>query len=198
MGLHVSSVSDLPLSEERKYYLYILDYYCWDEPINTTLTNNLDRIASFCAKNNSVMIRGIPNSHFYSEVLSWQGINGSNPEELLPAIMITTIHPTYFIENDNNIHAPEVDDALVFIKIREICKTPSDLVDFLEKLFTDIKNEKKIKDFSISKVIKTNHQKSFVDSLILEPNVAGVGVDLKELSSWFKTAFKKSLKPRKN
>ena len=43
MGLHVSSVSNLPLSEERKYYLYVLDYYCWEEPINEALNKNMDR-----------------------------------------------------------------------------------------------------------------------------------------------------------
>ena len=99
MGLHVSSVSDLPLSEERKYYLYVLDYYCWEEPINEALNKNMDRIASFCAKNDAVMVRGLPDSHFASEILSWQCINGIDPEELLPAIMITTLHPSYFIEN---------------------------------------------------------------------------------------------------
>lgn len=48
MGLHVSSVSDLPLSEERKYYLYVLDYYCWEEPINEALNKNINTASLIC------------------------------------------------------------------------------------------------------------------------------------------------------
>lgn len=195
MGLHVSSVSDLPLSEERKYYLYVLDYYCWEEPINEALNKNMDRIASFCAKNDAVMVRGLPDSHFASEVLSWQGINGIDPEELLPAIMITTVHPSYFIENSYSNHIQEIKDSLVFVKVRDVCKTPSDLVVFLEKMFADIKSEKKIKNFSISQEIKAGESGSFVDTLILEPNISGLGVDLKALTTWFKSRLTKTSTP---
>ncbi len=68
--------------------------------------------------------------------------------------MITTVHPSYFIENSYSNHTQEIKDSLVFVKVRDVCKTPSDLVGFLEKLFVDIKSEKKIKDFSIAKEIK--------------------------------------------
>ena len=62
--------------------------------------------------------------------------------------------------------------------MRDVCKTPSDIVVLLEKLFADIKSEKKIKDFSISKEIKAGEYGSFVDTLILEPKISGLGVDL--------------------
>lgn len=50
MGLHVNAVSDIPLSESRDYYLYVLDYYNWDEPISNTLKSNITKIESLCAK----------------------------------------------------------------------------------------------------------------------------------------------------
>ena len=159
-------------------YLYILDYYCWDEPINNTLKENMDRIASFCANNDAVMIRGLPNSHFSSEVLSWQGLNGIDPAELLPAIMITTKHPSYFIENDNSSCPPEITDSMVFIKLRDVCKDASELVTLLEGLFSDIKSEQRIKDFAISKQLHKSHKGALVDPLVLQPNIGGLGVNL--------------------
>lgn len=47
MGLYVNSVSEIPLHDTRSYYLYLLDYYNWDEPISNTLRDNSQRIASF-------------------------------------------------------------------------------------------------------------------------------------------------------
>lgn len=71
MGLKISTIAALPSNIERGYYLYILAYYNWDEPISNTLRNNFDKIAKFAAENDSVVIQGIRESHFYSELLSW-------------------------------------------------------------------------------------------------------------------------------
>lgn len=142
MGLHVNSIADLSLSESLTYYLYILDYYNWDEPISNTLRKNSEKIASFCAENNAVMIKGLLDSHFHSEVLSWVQINGQGPSTVLPAILITTLHPRYFIESDNSTPPREISESLIFLKIRDICKTPGDAISLLEKIFKDIKEEK--------------------------------------------------------
>ncbi len=50
MGLHVSSISDLPLSEERKYIFICVGLLLLEEPINEALNKNTDRIASFAPK----------------------------------------------------------------------------------------------------------------------------------------------------
>jgi hypothetical protein len=187
MGLHVHSVSDLPLSESRAYYLYVLDYYSWDEPVSNSLQANISKIASFCAANDAVMIKGLPDSHLYSDVLSWVGINGQEPGTVLPALLITTAHPRYFIEADNQQHPKEIRESMVFLKIRDICKTPGDVVDLLEKVFADIKGKKKIRDFSITRELRAGERGALVDALILEPNISGLGIDVKKLVSWFKS-----------
>ncbi|MFU6435318.1 hypothetical protein ACM79Z_13100 [Pseudomonas aeruginosa] len=186
MGLHVNSIADLPLSESRSYYLYVLDYYNWDEPISNTLRNSIERIELFCSKNNSVMIRGLPSSHFYSEVLSWVKINGQEPEAVLPAVLITTLHPQYFIDSDNSKPLREIFESLVFLKIREICKAPGDVVDLLEKIFKDIREDKKIKDFRVARELRKGERGALVDALILEPNFVGFGVDVKKVVGWIK------------
>ncbi|HFH4081709.1 TPA: hypothetical protein ACGJ1D_004556 [Pseudomonas aeruginosa] len=186
MGLHINSIADLPLSESRSYYLYVLDYYNWDEPISSTLRSNIERIELFCSRNDSVMIRGLPSSHFYSEVLSWVKINGQEPEAVLPAVLITTLHPRYFIDSDNSKPLREIFESLVFLKIREICKTPGDVVDLLEKIFKDIKEDKKIKDFKVAREQRKGEGGALVDALILEPNFVGFGVDVKKVVGWIK------------
>ncbi len=196
MGLKISTIAAIPENVERDYYLYILDYYNWDEPIGKTLRNSFDKIAKFAAENNSVAIQGIPESHFYSELMSWESVNGIDPQELLPALMVTTIHPKYFLERDNrevrNERVPE--DKLVFIEIGKICKTPQDVLKLIEKVFKDIKDKKKIDDFQIKQELKGGTGKILNDTIILEPNIAGVGININNI---FKFLSKKQIKKLK-
>ncbi|WP_222166292.1 hypothetical protein [Edaphocola aurantiacus] len=183
MGLKVSTIASIPENVERSYYLYILDYYNWDEPISKTLRNSFDKIAEFAAENDSVAIQGIPESHFYSELMSWKAVNGINPEDLLPALMITTIHPRYFLDRhnvpDENENIPE--DKLVFIELRKTCKEPQDVIKIIEKIFKDIKERKEIKDFKVKKELKAGVGKILNDTIILEPNIAGLGINFNNI-----------------
>lgn len=194
MGLYVNSVSEIPLSESRAYYIYVLDYYNWDEPVSNTLKANAERIAAFCSKNDAVMVKGLPDSHFGSEVLSWIKINGQNPGMVLPALLITTVHPQYFIDSHdtgpfeeppkNQEPIEKIKDSLIFLKIRDICKSPNDVIVLLEKIFHDIKQKHAIKDFTIAQEQRKGEHGAIVDALILEPNFAGLGVDIKKLVNW--------------
>lgn len=187
MGLKISTIAELPENVERKYYLYILDYYNWDEPISKTLRENFDRIAKFASENDAVAIQGIPESHFYSELMSWKAVNGIDPKDLLPALMITTIHPKYFLEgNDKQSIGGEIpEDKLVFIEIANVCKTPQDVVKLIEKVFQDIKDQKEIKDFKVKRELKGGVGKILNDSIILEPNIAGIGVNINNIFKFF-------------
>lgn len=183
MGLKISTIAAIPESVERSYYLYILDYYNWDEPISNALRNSFDKIAKFAAENDSVAIQGIPESHFYSELMSWESVNGIDPKELLPALMITTIHPKYFLEgNDKQSSGGKIpEDKLVFIEIGKVCKAPQDVVKVIEKVFQDIKDKKEIKDFKVKKELKGGIGKILNDTIILEPNIAGLGVNINNI-----------------
>ncbi|QPS20111.1 hypothetical protein [Serratia plymuthica] len=136
------------------------------------------------------MVRGLPDSHFYSEVLSWVKINGQGLNTILPALMITTVHPKYFIEANNCKAESEIIDSLIFLKIRDICKQPSDVIDLIEKIFTDISDKKEIKNFVITKELRASEHGALVDALILEPNFAGFGINIKKLAAWVKSRRK--------
>jgi|WetSurMetagenome_2_1015567.scaffolds.fasta_scaffold16425_6 hypothetical protein len=188
MGLKIHSLAEIPDSVSKSYYLYILDYYNWDEPIGKTLRDNFDKIAEFATKNNSVVIQGMPGSHFYSELMSWKSINGIDPIELLPALMITTLHPKYFLERDNKQVKQEKmpEDKFIFLEIREICQSPQDVVKLLEKIFQDIQEKKAIQDFRIKKELKGGVGKILNDTIILEPNIGGIGVNLNNIFRFLK------------
>jgi len=188
MGLKINTLAGIPDEVHKSYYIYILDYYNWDEPIGNTLRDNFDRLAEFASDNDSVVIQGIKESHFYSELMSWESINGIDPKELLPALMITTIHPKYFLERNNKQtkNEPIPEDKLIFIKISEVCKNPIDVVKLLEKIFTDIREKKVIENFQVKKELKSGIGKILNDTIILEPNIAGIGVNINKLFRFFK------------
>jgi hypothetical protein len=56
----------------------------------------------------------------------------------------------------------------------------------IEQIFNDIKSKKELKNFQVRAVQKAGVGGALVDSLILEPNFAGVGVDLKKVFSIFR------------
>jgi hypothetical protein len=184
MGLIINSLAEIPENVSRSYYLYILDYHNWNEPIGNTLRENYNKLTSFAAQNDSVIITGVDGSHVYNEFMSWQTVNGIDTSELSPAIMITTLHPSYFYNNTEDKKTPK--DKFVFLKIRDICEQPQDVVSLLEKLFNDIKEKKEIKDFQIVKEVKGGIGKVLNDALILEPTIGGIGVDLKKVFNFIR------------
>ena len=188
MGLKIHSLGEIPANVERGYYIYILDYYGWDEPLSNVLKENFDRMANMASRNDAVVIQGVEGSEFYSDVLSWEGINGIKPEDILPAILITTMHPSYFIQRANIIQKGHQypKDKLVLIKLAETCPTQQDVVKLINKIFIDIKNKKELKDFEIIKEQKKGKAGALVDSLLLQPNFCGLGVNFNEIIKFFK------------
>lgn len=187
MGLYISTLNAIPKNAERSYYIYLLDYG-WNEPLTEALQNNFDRMAQFASENDAVIIKGIKKIHFEDEVLSWHSINGQDAEELLPAILITNRHPGHFKESNNPSQSNpiESDLKLILIPLKKFCSTTTEVTSLIEKLFKDIQEKQGLENFKIAKEIKKDRVKSFADSLILEPNVAGMGLDLKKLFKFLK------------
>lgn len=174
MGLHINSLEHIPIAANRSYFIYLLDYG-WHEPLGQALTANYEKMASIAAVNDAVVIKGL-DEHFQNEVLSWHNFNGENTEELLPAILIANGHPRKFKEsqNDNNLR-------FVLIPLKKFCRTTTDVASLIDKLFNDIKAQKDVSEFRISREMKKGVGRALVDSIILEPNFAGVGVNIKKI-----------------
>ncbi|HEX8957205.1 MAG TPA: hypothetical protein VF798_13055 [Burkholderiaceae bacterium] len=194
MGLYVHSVSRLPLGLERDYYLYVLDYG-WEEPLGQVLHANFRRMADLAAKSKAIVVAGTDSRSFADEILSlhvdgpqfsWSNINGENGEEILPALMISTIHPQKFLEQVPGYRLPKVgkgvaDDKLILIPLKGACKDSSEVVALIERIFRDIAAQKPLENFAIAKEIKSGSGNAFSDAFILKPTLWGVGIDLKEL-----------------
>lgn len=188
MGLHIHSLDGLNENYERDYYIYLLDYG-WEEPISEILRKNFDRMARMSSEHKkSVVIARTPDAiHFNDEVLSWHNINGEDAEknELLPALMITNRHPALFRKK----HKGELDDdhnfKMVLIPFRKISNNTTEVVNVINKVFSDLKENKDLDDFQIAKEMNKGFGKAVVDSFILEPNFYGVGFSFKKMRSYF-------------
>ncbi|MCC6597669.1 MAG: hypothetical protein IT559_02640 [Alphaproteobacteria bacterium] len=192
MGLMIHSLDNIPESARRDYFIYLLDYG-WDEPISDALRRNFDHMAHQSANNKAVIIKGTVGEHFRNEVFSWHKINGLNAEDILPALLISNNHPLYFRDHEHGEQwggrllneSTESDMKLIIIPFRKFCKTKTEVVKLIQEVFKDIKEEKELASFSIAKKMKAGHGHAIADALILEPNIAGIGVNLKKLVESF-------------
>jgi hypothetical protein len=186
MGLMIHSLAKLPLNAERDYYIYLLDYG-WSEPIADTLRMNFQKMANLASETNSVVMMGLEGSHFNDDVLSWHKINGQPSDEILPAILVTTRHPHLF--NEDRLHnyttlREEYSDRLLLIPLQKVCKTPRDVVTLIERLFRDIKEKKTLANFQVVSEMKKGKRGALADALLLEPNIAGVGININSVINY--------------
>ena len=193
MGLHVHSLTNIPKSENRDYLIYLLEYG-WHEPLARALNENFDKMANLAAQNRAVVIKGTELAHFDNEVFSWHQINNEKGEDVLPAILVTNAHPSYFLENNHGYsrgrglyrEQQDSDLKLVLIPLKKFCSTTTEVVALVEKLFADIESGKDLSDFSIAKEAQKGIGSAIVDSIILEPNISGVGFSFKKLGSFLR------------
>jgi hypothetical protein len=184
MGLMIHSLGELPLEAKRSYYIYLLDYG-WHEPLAEAVYQNFVKMADLASRREAVVLRGVVGAHFADEVLSWHHVNGQPAEDVLPAILLTTIHPHHF-RTQTSETARSLGDKLLLIPLRVACKTTMDVVTLIEKIFKDIKEKRGLPDFAIAQELRKGKKGALVDALILQPRFAGVGVDLKKIVAFFK------------
>jgi hypothetical protein len=182
MGLYVHSLSRLPLGLERDYYLYVLDYG-WHEPLGDALHENVRKMADLAARNKAVVIAGtdsrtfadeISSAHFENEQFSWSRINGQSGDAILPALMISTIHPQQFREVVPRYRPTMTlkglaDDKIILIPLRAICKDTSEVLSLIERVFRDIAEKRPLTGFAIAKEINAGTRGAISDALILKP-----------------------------
>ncbi|MBY0279413.1 hypothetical protein K2Z84_29100 [Candidatus Binatia bacterium] len=198
MGLKVHSLARLPSDTDRDYFVYLLDYG-WDEPLSRGLRGNFDRLADIASRHRAVVVTGFDGEEFTNEVFSWHQINGQPGEEILPAILVTTCHPHRFAEQNDfprrsTRHKGGLfSDRMVLIPLRSVCRTETDVTAVIERIVTDIREKRQLPDFDVHHVLAKGERGALTDALILQPNLAGVGVDLRALGKFlFSGLWKKA------
>ncbi|WP_439574445.1 hypothetical protein [Phreatobacter sp.] len=184
MGLKISTISRLPVTTDRDYFIYFLDYG-WDEPLTRAMYNNFDQIAEFAAGNRTLVIAGLNRTEFANEVLSWHRVNGEDANELLPAIMITDCDPRLLAEaNDGGLSGRHRVNAkperFLLIPLAEHCKTETDVAQMFERIKRSIQTKTPLGSFEIVREVK-RADSGLSDALILKPNLFGVGLDLNRI-----------------
>lgn len=191
MGLKVTTIARLPEKTGRAFFVYFLDYG-WDDDLTRAMYENFDAFAGITAENRSLLISGLNRTEFANEVLSWHHVNSEPADDLLPAIMITDIEPALLIGNDTFDFGPMKrrsssgtthPERFVLLPLREMCRTSADVTRLLQQIANDLKSGKTLSEFEIQRV-KPKNETSVANMVVLQPNIAGVGVDLKEVLSW--------------
>jgi hypothetical protein len=183
MGLFVHSLAEIPTGAERAYYVYLLDYG-WKEPLGEAVRSNLPRMADLASRSNAVVVHGPSGVHFEDEVLSWHHVNGQDAKNILPAILVTTRHPSTFRESFSVKRSKkESSDALLLIPLRKTCKSAADVVELIQRVFEDIKDKKQLSKFREAKRMRRGIGGALVDAVILQPKVGGIGFDFKKFFS---------------
>ena len=194
MGLYIHTLSPLPLELERNYYLYVLDYG-WDEPLGKAIHENFSRIADLAAKNEAIVLAGTNSRAFADEILSvhvddhqfsWGNINGEDGEEILPALMISNIHPMRFKTAFPNYRFSKTkkgtaDEKLILVPLRGVCRDSTEVIALIERIFRDIAAKKPLSEFMIEKEIKAGNGGAYSDAIIMKPSLWGMGIDIREL-----------------
>jgi hypothetical protein len=193
MGLIVHSLENIPKSARRDYFIYLLDYG-WHEPISQALRDNFDNMAQIASKSKAVIIRGTNLGDFQNEVLSWHRINNEDANDLLPALLITNAHPSYFLESNQTFSGRRnilrVDNEykemkMILIPFKKFCKSTPEVISLIEKIFNDISKEKGLADFEIAKEMKKGFGHALVDAVVLQPNISGIGFNFNKIIEYF-------------
>ena len=190
MGLMIHSLEGIPEEHHRDYYIYLLDYG-WQEPLSDVMMKNFGKMATLASeqKNAVVIMKADVGVHFSDEVLSWHSINGEDADknELLPAILVTNRHPTAFrLRNENERTEMEPDMKMILFPLKKHCKNTNDVISLIQHIFKKIKNGEDLDDFEVTQEKKKGIGGAFADSIILEPNVAGVGFSFNRFFRHFK------------
>src|SRR4051794_1314521 len=87
-------------------------------------------------------------------------------------------------------HAENPHERIILIPIRKTCKNETDVSDLIDRVVRNIRERKALSDFSVAQTMNAGESHVITDALILQPNFAGVGVDLKLLAQFLQSGLK--------
>ena len=200
MGLYVSHITTLPSDQVRELYVYLLDYGWPEEEYEKIFRKSFESLAKRASETGAIVIASHRGVHFANEVLSYHRVFDLDASEVLPAVLITKTHPSYFVETfgpeEHPVANPELDDLceddVVLIPLKLACTSPEEFTSLAESIFADLTAGLALQNFRVSKydtrVQRSTEEKSWRRTIrrlgkviILEPNIGGLGVNLKEL-----------------
>jgi hypothetical protein len=194
VGLYISTMRELPTGD-RSLYIYLLDYGWPNGPYETLFRDNFGHLAERSSETGAVVVMSGRGVHFANEVLDWHQVYGHDASDILPALLITQTHPSYFVGHDADRVArhPRGDDGLgdiALIPLQAACTEPGEFLSLIGSIFDDLEGGLTLRQFRADRLdLLTATKPSRLQSLkervgrafILQPNFSGIGVDLKVL-----------------
>jgi hypothetical protein len=188
MGLYVSSMKELPVGD-RTLYLYLLDYGWPSGEYEQLFRQNFGHLSQRASETGAVVVMSGQGVHFANEVLSWHHVFGHDSADLLPALLLTHTHPSYFVQEETRENDADLGD-LALIPLRQACTSPQDFLSIVGSIFEDLEKGLTLRNFRSEKFDILSVPQSSMwgeararvgDALLLQPNFAGIGVDIKKL-----------------
>ena len=178
----------------------MLDYRWPEGECEQIFKEHYHSISKRASDTRSIVIASHRGVHFANEILSFHRVFDLVADEVSPAILISKTHPSYFVETygpeEHPISDPAADalcrNNVVLIPLKTACSTPSDFASVVESIFADLSGGVELRNFRVSKHDR-HHNKPDDESqshgilsrigraIVLEPNIAGIGINLKEL-----------------
>lgn len=187
MGLYISHLDTITIKQKRSLYVYLLDYGWPDGQWEQLFKKHFMRMADLASETGAVVIGSMRGVHFGNEVLNWHRVGSLSADDVLPGLLITKTHPSYFHESDGDDQPAKPGlETLLVVPLRPFCKDETDFLRAVEGVFSDLKTGAELRDFSIAKHDArqnsgTSFSKRFVDAIQVKPGAFGVNIDLKSL-----------------
>ncbi|WP_368184268.1 hypothetical protein [Aestuariibius sp. HNIBRBA575] len=189
MGLHVTSVAQITSSAPHlqgiEYFVYVLDYYNIGNEVMDALIAELPNLERHFAKlGNAVAVSSVRNIDFADDVLSWHNCFGKDASEICPALLICSLPPQYFLENEGE---EKGQNPWLLLQLGELCSSADELKKLLQQVTRDITQGKPLADFEVAGVM--DHQNRPIISGKLK--YMGVELDHKSLFKKIGGTFKR-------
>ena len=175
MGYRISILSNLPMHHD--FYFILIGDYSIDDRINNLFRESFNYIADNIA--NSAIVQSTSNRKLEHDIYksiekhiqdrNKYGTIISSLESHNPGLLILDVHPSLLSDNSLIVFIP-------FTCLSELYKNNNDLIKELKSLAEG-------RDTNIiDKVVKKRGLVAKVwDSIIMEPNIGGFGINLKKI-----------------
>jgi hypothetical protein len=187
MGLYISHIDSVTIKSERSLYIYLLDYGWPDGHWEQLFKRHFMRMADRASQTGAVVIGSMRGVHFGNDVLNWHRVGNLNADEVLPGLMITKTHPSYFKESFDEATpaAPGLRDLIV-IPLKSLCDDETDFLRAIESVFSDLERGLELKNFQIAthdaRASKSARPyRRLANAFEAKPGAFGFSIDLKAL-----------------
>jgi hypothetical protein len=182
MGYHLSSLATLPIQDDIDLYFFVVGEGLASAE-GDELQRNFLNIARQIGKN-AVIAQGLDENLWSKELMTkYFGVGAMDFFHLLPAILVTDAHP-------DDLTA---DSLRIVVPLRAAKQKYGDLPSFFRAMimFARRENPDFIKAISENRNTLADVVGKANEILLLEPNVAGVGVNLNAaVKRWVQQASK--------